>query len=81
MSKIILEFDGVEEQDDARTALDGYKWKLAMWDLDQRLRSTTKYDVSLLNHNEQASGAEYEIAEKLREEIRDILDSYQIQFD
>ena len=27
MSKIILEFDGVEEQDDARTALDGYKWK------------------------------------------------------
>ena len=81
MSKIILEFDGVEEQDDARTALDGYKWKLAVWDLDQRLRSTTKYDVSLLNHNEQASEAEYEIAEKLREEIRDILDSYQIQFD
>jgi hypothetical protein len=81
MSKIILEFDGVEEQDDARTALDGYKWKLAMWDLDQSLRSTTKYDVSLLKRNEQASEAEYQIAEKLREEIRDILDSYQIQFD
>ena len=81
MSKIILEFDGVEEAEDARTALDGYKWKLAMWDLDQLLRSTTKYDVSLLKRNEQASEAEYEIAEKLREEIRDILDSYQIQFD
>jgi len=81
MSKIILEFDGVEEQDDARTALDGYKWKLAMWDLDQLLRSTTKYNGSLLKRTEQASEAEYEIAEKLREEIRDILDSYQIQFD
>jgi hypothetical protein len=81
MSKIILEFDGVEEQDDARTALDGFKWKLAMWDLDQLLRSTTKYDVSLLKRNEQASKAEYEIAIKIREEIRDILNSYQIQFD
>lgn len=81
MSKIILEFDGVEEQDDARTALDGYKWKLAMWDLDQLLRSTTKYDVSLLKNNEQASEAEYEIAERLREEIRDILENYNLNLD
>ena len=81
MSKIILEFDGVEEQDDARTALDGYKWKLAMWDLDQLLRSTTKYDVSLLKHNERASEAEYEVAEKLREEIRRILENYNLNLD
>ena len=40
--KITLEFDSIEEQDDARVALDGYKWKLAMWDLDQTLRRTTK---------------------------------------
>jgi hypothetical protein len=81
MSKIILEFDGVEEQDDARTALDGYKWKLAMWDLDQLLRSTTKYDVSLLKHNEQASSEEYEVAEKLREKIREILQEYNLSLD
>ena len=67
--KIIIEFDGVDEQDDARASLDGYKWKMAMWDLDQLLRSTTKYDLSLLKHDEQASPIEYEIAEKLREEI------------
>lgn len=79
MSKIILEFDGVEEQDDARTALDGYKWKLAMWDLDQLLRSTTKYDVSILKDNEEASKEEYEVAEKLREEIRRILDEYNLK--
>ena len=81
MSKVILEFDGLEEQDDARTALDGYKWRLAMWDLDQLLRSTTKYDVSLLKHNEQASEAEYEVAEKLREEIRNILEGYNLNLD
>ena len=81
MSKIIIEFDGVEEQDDARTALDGYKWKLAMWDLDQLLRSTTKYDVSLLKDNEQASEAECEVAEKLREKIRDILGEYNLGLD
>ena len=81
MSKIILEFDGVEEQDDARTALDGYKWKLAMWDLDQLLRSTTKYNVSLLKHNEHASEAEYEVAEKLREKIGDILKGYNLGLD
>ena len=81
MSKIILEFDGVEEAEDARTALDGYKWKLAMWDLDQLLRSTTKYDVSLLKHNEQASETEYEVAEKLREKIREILQEYNLSLD
>ena len=81
MSKVILEFDGVEEQDDVRTALDGYKWKLAMWDLDQLLRSTTKHGVSLLKHNEQASTEEYEVAEKIREEIRDILENYNLSLD
>ena len=79
--KITIEFDGIEEQDDARTSLDGYKWKLAMWDLDQLLRSTTKYDVSLLKHNERASEAEYEVAEKLREEIRRILENYNLNLD
>lgn len=79
--KITIEFDGIEEQDDVRTALDGYKWKLAMWDLDQLLRSTTKYDVSLLKHNEQASKEEYEVAEKLREEIGRILEGYNLNLD
>ena len=38
MGKIILEFDSIEEKDDARMALDGVKWKVAMWELDQLLR-------------------------------------------
>jgi hypothetical protein len=79
--KITIEFDGIEEKEDAKTALDGSKWKLAMWDLDQRLRSTTKYNVSILKPNEEATDTEYEVAEKLREEIRDILESYGLNLD
>jgi hypothetical protein len=36
MAKVIIEFDTFEEADEIRNALDGYKWKLAMWDLDQK---------------------------------------------
>ena len=81
MGKVILEFDSVEEQEEIQSALNGYKWKLAMGDLDQLLRSTTKYDVSILEQNKPASEEEYNIAEKLREEIRGILDDYNLKLD
>ena len=77
MSKIILEFDSFEEAEDARTALDGWKWKLAIYDLDQQLRKTTKYEESVLNHTK-ATDLEIEIAEKYREKIREILDGYNL---
>ena len=78
--KITLEFKE-EDADQALTALDGYKWKLALWDLDQLLRSIIKYDVSILKDNEEASQEEYEVAEKLRKEIRRILDEYNLKLD
>lgn len=81
MADIILKFDSQEESADARTALDGYKWKLAMWDLDQKLRGITKYGASVLTHDNQASGIEQDVAEKLREEIRDILNGYSINLE
>ena len=81
MSKIVLEFDGIEEADEARTALDGIKWKTSMWDLDQLLRSTTKHNVSILKHNEEATDLECEIAEKIREEIGRILEDYNLSLD
>jgi hypothetical protein len=73
MGKIILEFDSIEESNEARVALDAMKWKIAMWDLDQELRKTTKYESSILNPNELATEKEMEIAEKYREKIREIL--------
>ena len=82
MGEVILKFDSVEEQDDIKTALDGYKWKLAMWDLDQELRKTTKYSQSLIKTDgTEASEVEYEVAEKYREIIRETLHGYGLILD
>jgi hypothetical protein len=81
MGKIILEFDSIEEQDDARLALDGYKWKIAVWDIDQFLRSTTKYNTSILALDGEATNEEVEVAVAIREEICKILDSYNLKLD
>ena len=78
MGKIILEFDSFEEKDDARDALDGYKWKLAVWDLDQELRSIVKHGYY---NNREATEEERDFADKLREDIRDILNGYGINLD
>jgi hypothetical protein len=72
MGKIILEFDSFEEQSEARDALNGSKWKIAMWDLDQKLRSVVRKDVSMFGNHE-PSDEEYKIAHELRDEIRRIL--------
>jgi len=78
MGKIILEFDSIEEKIDARDALDGYKWKLAMSDLDEQLRSIAKYGAY---DNIQVTQIECDLADKLREEIRIILDGYGINLE
>ena len=78
MGKIILEFDSIEEQSDVRVALDGYKWKNAMWELDQLLRSTTKYAVF---EKREATAAEQDMADKVREAIRDILNEHNLNLE
>jgi len=78
MGKIILEFDSYEEQSDARTALDGSKWKNAMWELDQLLRSATKYGSF---ENREATEAERDMADKVRDAIRDIINEHNLNLD
>jgi hypothetical protein len=73
--KITIEFDGDEERDDARTALDAYKWKGAMWDLDQQLRSVIRNGYF---NGREATTEEIEASEKLREELRRILNDYNL---
>ena len=78
MGKIILEFDSDEEREDARTALDAYTWKGAVWDLDQKLREITKYGyVGQVEATEQ----ERELAEKLRTTLREILEEFNLTLD
>jgi hypothetical protein len=74
MAEIILKFDSVEEADDARTALDGHKWKMAMWDLDQELRNKLKYDENLPAEVDKAY-------ESLRDKIREILNDYNLNME
>jgi len=76
MGKIIIEFDSIEESHDARVALDAMKWKMAIWDLDQKLRSITKYGASLTNPSQEATSEEVDIADKMRDELREILTGY-----
>ena len=81
MGKIILEFDSIEESQDARVAMDAVKWKMSVWDLDQKLRDTTKYGSSVLDKETATKKdleTEYLIAEKYRELIREILDGYSL---
>ena len=78
MGKIILEFDSEEERDDARTALDAYKWKGVVWDLDQELRKVVKHGSI---DNREATTEEVEPAEKLREELRRLLEEWNLNLD
>jgi hypothetical protein len=73
MAKVILEFDPIEDRTEMESAINGSKWKAAMWDLDQELRKTTKYGHSVVNENEEATDIEYDIAEKYREMLRNII--------
>jgi hypothetical protein len=78
MGKIILEFDSVEEADAARTALDGYKWKSVVWDLDQELRSTVKHGYI---GNREATSEEVDAADNLRTKLREILEDNNLNLD
>jgi len=78
--KVTLEFNGEEEQGDLKTALDGYKWKNAMWDLDQELRKTIKYGESFLP-DKNISEQEILIVEGIRKYLREIVSNYNLNLD
>ena len=79
--KVTLEYDGNEEESEMQVALDGHKWKSAMWELDQRLRETTKYGRSIFLNDVNSTEIEREVAEKLREFIRETLTDYNLNLD
>ena len=82
MAKVILEFDATEEALEARTALDGSKWKALVWDLDQKLRNTTKYESSVIEVKDKpATEVEILIAEQYREIIQELINDYGLNLD
>ena len=67
MAEIILKFRE-DELEDARTALDGYKWKGAMWELDQWLRGEIKCNEKLSAETDRAYQA---VRDKIWEILND----------
>ncbi len=67
--KVTLEFDGEEEKTDIDNALNGWKWKMVAWDVDQELRRYMKYDDTIDEKT-------YDVVVKIREFLRETIIDY-----
>ena len=65
MAKVILEFDPSEEREDMESAINGAKWKMLVWDLDQHLRSELKY-------NDAITGQVYDELQRVRDKLHEL---------
>jgi hypothetical protein len=72
--EVIIKFSDEDSAEDARVALDGWKWKYCVSLIDQELRNKVKYDETL-----PADVAE--AFELLRDKIRDILNDYNLKME
>jgi len=64
--EVTIKFSDEDTAEDAKTALDGWKWKHCVWQIDQELRNTLKYDENLPTDV-------YKAFESLRDKIREIV--------
>jgi hypothetical protein len=65
MAKVILEFDPFEDREEMESAINGSKWKMLVWDLDQHLRSELKY-------NDKITGDVYDALERIRKHLHEL---------
>ena len=65
--KAILEFDDESELMDA---INWYKWRIAVWELDQDLRGIVKHGYF---GNREATDAEIEMADYCRTKLRQLI--------
>jgi len=64
MGKVIFEFDSVEESDDVKDCMNGFKWRMLVVELDNYYRNMYKH-----SDNED----EVEMAEKVRTKLHELL--------
>ena len=76
--KVTIEFDGFEEKEELREALDGYKWKGLVVDLEEELRKITKYGFV---DNREATEQEKDSADLLRKELRRLLEEWNLNLE
>jgi len=65
----ILKFNLPEDELDFSNAVNGYKFKLILWDMDQHLRSIAKYSED----SEKA-----EMAQELRDKLHEYFSEYNV---
>jgi hypothetical protein len=73
MAKVTIEFDSIEDKDEMEMCLNGSKWYLVAWELDQYLRKKLKW--------EKISEETYNELEKTRNLIYELMCSNSITFD
>ena len=73
--KAILEFNLPEENDEFDLAVNAVKWYSVCWELDQYLRSKTKYAPDSMPNEV------YEALNETRDKLRELLIENNINFD
>lgn len=74
MAKVTIEYDFNEEREEMESAINGWKWKMVVWDFDQRMRAIYKYED---NHKQEV----YDMLEKLRNELHEMLSEQGLNLD
>ncbi len=69
--KAVLKFNLPKEQSEHRLALDGWKWKSVVSDIDDKLRNALKYDDKLTPETDA-------YLDKFREELFQMLRDYSL---
>jgi len=73
MAKMTIEFDTVEDKDEMEMCLNGSKWYLVAWELDQYFRGRMKYET--------LSNDGYNAVEAAREKLRELISENGLTFD
>jgi hypothetical protein len=73
--KATLEFNLPDDQDDFVLATSGLKFWSVLWELDQSLRSKTKYAPDSLPQDK------YDAYQEIRDELRDLMMENNVSFD
>ena len=68
MTSATLTFD---DENDLLVAINGYKFKLALWQVDQFLRSEMKY-------NDKLTEEQYEYAETVRNKLHEFINDFNV---
>jgi hypothetical protein len=69
MAKVTLEFDKIEESDDIKDCMNGFKLRMLVTELDNYYRNMYKYSEN---------DDEVELAEKVRNKIHELLNESEL---